>query len=150
FSCKSDRYRHEIIRDAIDLEDALVCRFVNANTDEKRIAFLSRFGLPTQAFPSEPRNFILGEQRLLRRLLERACSGDSGQAIKAANESLRHGHAGAGLTLSLDPQGRLVHTWESPMSFMHMEIAVAARIGARLGSCKRCHNLFLYGRGTKR
>jgi hypothetical protein len=38
----------------------------------------------------------------------------------------------------------------SLMDFMYMEIVTAADNGARLGSCKRCGSLFLYGKGTKR
>src|SRR6516225_5765787 len=66
FSYRSDRCKEEIIRKAVDLEDALVVRFINATDDEKRIAFLWRFGLPDVLFgidgsPSatEPRNFVL-------------------------------------------------------------------------------------------
>src|SRR5215472_11623893 len=56
FSCRSDRYKREIIREAVDLaDDPLVVRFVNAGDDDKRIAFLSRFGLP-EGFLLMPRD----------------------------------------------------------------------------------------------
>src|SRR5436190_2059674 len=67
FSCRSDRYE-PFIREAVDLEDALVVRFVNADDDDKRIDFLSRFGLPeglsftvrSIGFLAEPHNWVLG------------------------------------------------------------------------------------------
>jgi hypothetical protein len=155
FSYRSARYKQEIVRNAVDLEDPLVVRFINAIDDDKRIAFLSRFGLPENLIriagigPSgtEPRNLILGRQRILRRLLEDAGSGDATCAIKAANESLRH--AGAH-RLSLEPGGRMVSTTRNLMDFMYMEIAIVAANGARLATCKRCRDFFLTGALTKR
>jgi len=147
FSYQSRR-RERVIREAVDLEDALVIRFVNATDDNKRIAFLSRFGLPGGILPHwscEPRNWILGEQRVLRTLLDRAGSGDAAEAIKAANKSLRRTGR-----LSLEPGGRIVWTTESLMSFMYVETVIAAQNGARLASCKRCDDLFLTGALTKR
>src|SRR5215469_18014282 len=60
-SCRSDRFE-PFIREAINLEDALVVRFVNAEDDGKLIDFLRRFGLPeiipitvrAIGFPAEP------------------------------------------------------------------------------------------------
>lgn len=148
FSYQSRR-RERVIREAVDLEDALVIRFVNATDDNKRIAFLSRFGLPGGILPHwscEPRNWILGEQRVLRTLLDRAGSGDAAEANKAANKSLRRIRD----RLSLEPGGRMVWTTENLISFMYMEIVIAAQNGARLGSCQRCGDLFLTGTLTKR
>jgi len=68
-------------------------------------------------------------------------------ARKAANWALRRALPG---TVSLEAGGRMVWTMRSPMDFMYMEIVAAADNGARLGSCKRCGNVFLYGKGTKR
>jgi hypothetical protein len=153
FAYRSDPKHREIIRNAVDLEDALVCRFVNATDDDKRIAFMSRWGLPDDSVGfvgigiAEPRNIILGMQRELRRLLHEAGSGDPARAIKAANQSLRHAIP---KDLSLEPGGRWVWTTGILLAFMYMEIAVAADNGARLGSCKRCGAVFLYGKGTKR
>jgi hypothetical protein len=151
FACRSER-QSEIRRDAVDLGDALAVRFVNATDDDKRIAFLSRFGLPDHSFSfvgigiAEARNIILGRQRILRRLLQDAGSGDKARARKAANESLLF----AGARFSLDQQDRLVWTMQNLMDFMYMEVAVAAANGARLGSCKRCGDFFLYGKSTRR
>jgi hypothetical protein len=157
------RYRSErresVTRDAVDLEDALVVRFVNATDDDKRIAFLSRFSLPHEILLGsyEPRNFILGEQRELRALLDRAGSGDAVEAIEAANKCLRRAIKAANKCqrrtadrLSLEPGGRMVWTTNSLMSFMYMEIVIAAQNGVRLASCKRCSDLFLTGALTKR
>ena len=154
FCYRSDRCKEEMIRQAVDLEDALVVRFINANDDDKRIAFLSRFGLPDVllgirgigASFTEPRNFILGRQRILRGLLERACSGENAEAIKAANEALARVQ---GEQFSLDG-GRMVLTIRYLMSFMRVEIAIAAANSARLAACKRCRDLFLTGPLTKR
>ena len=46
FSYRSNRCQRES-RDVSGLEDTLVIRFINATDDNKRIAFLSRFGLPS-------------------------------------------------------------------------------------------------------
>ena len=153
FAYRSGRQEHTVIRETVDLEDALVCRFVNATDDDKRVTFLSRFGLPGDVLGfvgigiAEPRNIILGRQRVLRRLLQDAGSGDVARARKAANESLRHASPDS---MSLEPGGRMVWTMRSLMDFMYMEIVTAADNDARLGSCKRCGSLFLYGKGTKR
>ena len=149
FSYRSARYKQEIVRNAVDLEDPLVVRFLNATDDDKRIAFLMRFGLPgdiIQVASAEPRNFIIGEQKVLRALLDRAGSGDAAEANKAANKSLRRIRD----RLSLEPGGRMVWTTENLISFMYMEIVIAAQNGARLGSCQRCGDLFLTGTLTKR
>src|SRR5262245_51690584 len=147
FSYRSDRYQRETIRDMPGLEDALVVRFVNATDDKRRLAFLSRFGLPLHALRYEPYEFVLGEQRILRSLLDRAGSGDSGIAIKAANESLR-GAASFGLSLQSD--GRMVFTTEIPITFMHVEVAMVAASGARVATCECCGDLFLTGASTAR
>jgi hypothetical protein len=153
FAHRSERQERTIIRHRVDLEDPLVVRFVNATDDDKLVKFLSRFGLPDPLLSAvkigiaEPRNVILGRQKVLRRLLEDAGSGDPARARKAANESLRFG--GAQIS-SLEPDGRMVSTARCLMDFMYMEIAIAAANGARLGSCKRCCDVFLYGRATKR
>jgi hypothetical protein len=150
FCCRSERYHREVVREAIDLADPLVVRFINATDDTKRLAFISRFGFPRQLFPDslmEPHNFILDEQRVLRRLLAQAGGGDAARATKAANESLvRAGGDG----FSLQPDGRMVLTVTSPTAFMRMEIAMVAQNGARLTTCKRCGNVFLTGKLTKR
>jgi hypothetical protein len=144
--------QHATIRDAVDLENALVVRFVNATDDDKRIDFLKQFGLPEHLIRyagiggGEPRNIVLGRQRVLRRLLQEAGSGDADRASKAANEALRH----TGPDRRSLEGGRLVWTAQEVMSFMYMEVAFAAANGARLGSCKRCDRVFLYGKGTKR
>jgi|SRR6516162_787857 hypothetical protein len=148
FSYRSER-RESFMREAVDLEDPLVVRFLNATDDDKRIAFLMRFGLPgdiIQVASAEPRNFIIGEQKVLRALLDRAGSGDAAEANKAANKSLRRIRD----RLSLEPGGRMVWTTENLISFMYMEIVIAAQNGARLGSCQRCGDLFLTGTLTKR
>jgi putative ABC transport system substrate-binding protein len=44
----------------------------------------------------------------------------------------------------------MILTTDSLLSFMHMEVAVAAANGARLTSCKRCGDVFLTGKLTKR
>jgi hypothetical protein len=141
------------IRDAVDLEDALAVRFVNATDDDKLIDFFKRFGLPEHLVRyakiggGEPRNIVLGRQRVLRHLLQDAGGGDAARAVKAANDALRHARSDR---LSLEPGGRMVRTTQSLMDFMYMEVAETAANGARLASCKRCGNVFLYGRGTKR
>jgi hypothetical protein len=151
--CSNRKEQRAIIRDAVDLEDALVVRFVNATDNIKLIRFLSLFGLPEHLFiyvgigGGEPRNMVLGRQKVLRRLLEDAGSGDAARALKAGNTSLhrvRRDHP------SLEPGGRMVRTTQNLMDFMYMEVAAAAAIGARLASCKRCGDLFLTGTLTKR
>ena len=154
FSYRSDRFRREI-RDVSGLEDTLVVRFVNATDDVKRVAFLTRFGLPFSHFGirdvserrlTEPHEFILGEQRELRRLLNRACSGDADTAMKAANEALY----AVSVSLSMAPDGRMLLIASKPMDFMHMEIATVAASGARLATCERCSDVFLTGPLTTR
>jgi hypothetical protein len=154
FSYRSVRLVREI-RDVSSLEDTLVVRFVNATDDEKRIAFLSRFGLPSSSFgigsvsgnkPTEPREFIVGEQKHLRHLLDRAGGGDVATAMKAANESLY----AVSVQPSMMSDGRIVLLASAPMDFMHMEIAVVAASGARLGTCESCSDVFLTGPLTTR
>jgi hypothetical protein len=149
FSYRSDRCRRET-RDVSGLEDTLVIRFVNATDNDKRTAFLTRFGLPFSDFGirnvserrrTEPLEFILGEQRELRRLLERAGSGEAPTAMKAANESLY----AVGVSLSMAPDGRMVLVASKPMDFMYMEIAIVAASGARLAACESCSDVFLTG-----
>jgi hypothetical protein len=147
FCCRSERYQREVVREALDLADPLVVRFINATDDAKRLAFVSRFGPPSQLFADEAHTFILGEQRVLRRLLEQAGSGDAARTIKAANESL--GRAGGGDCFSLE-DGRMVFTVTNPLAFMFMEIAVVAANGARLATCQACGDVFLTGKLTKR
>jgi hypothetical protein len=155
FSYRSAR-KDEFAQDAIDLENALVVRFVNATDDAKRITFLSRFGLPGDVLAeegfvgigiAEPRNIVLGRQRVLRRLLQDAGSSDTARATKAANEALRHGRPDS---MSLELGGRRVWTMRCLMDFMYAEIVATVENEARLGSCKRCGCLFLYGKGTGR
>jgi hypothetical protein len=155
FSFRSDRSERTTIRDISGLEDTLVCRFVNATDDDRRVNFLSRFGLPfseigikpvSEHGPSEPYEFILGEQKVLRGLLGRVGGGDSEIAIKAAKESLSKAHP---LSLSLS-DASLVLIAESPMSFMHIEIAMVAASGARLATCETCGDVFLIGPLTAR
>jgi hypothetical protein len=149
FICRSDRYRREIIRETIDLmDDPLVLRFVNAGDDDKLTVFLSRFGLPGGFIigaprPAEPRNFVLGRQRELRRLLLDAGSGDVATATKAANRALRLSGRG---DLSLRPDGRMALTVETLVDFMSIEVAMVAAYGTRVRSCERCGKLLLYGR----
>src|SRR5262245_29767568 len=147
FSCRSDRYERTTIRDMSGLADTLVVRFVNAADDDRRIAFVSRFGLPLSAFPSEPYEWILGEQKVLRRLLDHAGRGDPETAIKAANQSLSQAQL---LSLSLQSDGRMVLNADSPMTFMHLEIALVATSGARLTTCENCGDVFLTGSLTAR
>ena len=147
FCCRSERYRTEIVRQAIDLADPLVVRFVNATDDTKRIAFLERFGLPLQMHPYEAHTFVLGEQREARRLLEQAGSGDATSAIKAANAALKRAHGADRFSLE---HGRTVLTVTDPMSFMFQEIAMVAANGAQLATCERCGDVFLTGKLTKR
>jgi hypothetical protein len=154
FSYRSDRYG-PFIREAVNLEDTLVVRFVNAADDHKRVDFLSRFGLPEGlsltvraiGFPAEPLNWVLGAQRELRHLLRDAGSGDASRAAKAARRSL---HLAGDSRFSLRSDGRVAVTVRSLISFMRLEIAMVAENGARIASCKRCGNFFLYGKGTKR
>lgn len=151
--CTDRMQQDAIIRDAVDLEDALVVRFFNATDDLKLMAFLSQFGLPEHYFKyvgiggGEPRNIVLGRQRVLRRLLEDAGSGDAARALKAGNTSL---HRVGRDRPSLEPGGRIVRTTQNLMDFMYMEVAAAAAIGAHLTSCKRCGDLFLTGTLTNR
>jgi hypothetical protein len=153
FSCRSDRFE-PFIREAINLEDTLVVRFVNADDDDKLIDFLTRFGLPefliTPAaigFPAEPHNWVLGAQRELRRLLQDAGGGDAVRAHKAAKRSL---YLANDNRFSLRSDGRVAVTVGNLISFMRLEIAMVVENGARVTSCKRCGHLFLYGKGTKR
>jgi len=153
FVDRSDREERRLVRDAVDLGDALVVRFVNAITDAKRIDFLSAFGMPIVFMKhrdvgpglAEPRNVVLGQQRALRRLLREAGSGNAARANKAANEALRL--VGPDRR-SLEPDGRFVWIVGEPLSFMHLEIACAAQTGARIGACQRCGVVFLHGQGT--
>ena len=135
--CCSERYRTEVVRETIDLADPLVVRFINADDDTKRLAFVERFGLPLQMGPDEAHTFVLGEQRVLRRLLEQAGSGDEVNATQAANAALRRAHGGDRFSL-LEPGGPMVLTVSDPMSFMFHETAMAATNGARLATCERC------------
>jgi hypothetical protein len=153
FAYCSER-QEAVTRNAVDLGDPLVVRFVNATDDDKRITFLSRFGLPGPALDfagigiAEPRNVILGRQRVLRQLLQDAGSGDATRAFKGANESLRFVRFDT--RLSLAPDGHMVQSTGELMSFMYMEIALAAKHGAYLASCKRCSDVFLIGKLTRR
>jgi hypothetical protein len=146
FCCRSERYHSEVVREATDLADPLVVRFINATDDTKRLAFVSRLGFPLQLFAYESHNFVLGEQRTLRRLLEQAGSGDATSAIKAANAALK---GAGGDRFSLE-DGRMVLTVTNPMAFMFQEVAMVAANGARLATCERCGDVFLTGKLTKR
>jgi len=102
-----------------------------------------------QGRPGTPREYVLGAQRELRRLLVDA--GSSDVAINAANQALRFGRQlGGSSDLSLRPDGRMALTVQTLLAFMCIEIAMVAAYGACVGSCKRCGNFFLYGRATKR
>jgi hypothetical protein len=180
FFWRSDRHER-VVQEAVDLENPLVVRFVNADDDQKRIKFLSTFGLPEGfllvvpdgteklvarflslsalpeefllgapdvGLPAEPRDFVLGAQRELRRLLEDAGSGDAARTKKAESRSLRL-VSGDG-DLSRLPSGRMALTVRTLIAFMRLEIAMVVENGARIASCKRCGDLFLYGKGTKR
>jgi len=178
FSWRSDR-SDRVEQEAVDLENPLVIRFVNANDDDRRITFLSTFGLPEGfllgvpgtkkriitrflsssalpeefllgapgvGLPAEPRDFILGEQRELRRLLEDAGSGDAARMDKAASRALRSVRDSGPSRL----HGRTALTAQTLTDFMRFEINAVVENGARLARCKRCDNFFLYGKGTKR
>jgi hypothetical protein len=96
--------------------------------------------------PTEPQEFILGRQKELRRLLDRAGSGDAATAIKAANESLY----AVSVRPSMAPDGRMVLVANDLMHFMHMEIAMIAASGAHLATCENCGDVFLTGPLTTR
>jgi hypothetical protein len=144
FAHRSDRCE-PFIREAVNLEDTLVVRFVNADDDNKRIDFISRFGLPEAC--RVPCDWVLDAQQQLRDLLCDAGSGDVGRAVNAAKVSL---HLASDNRFSLRSDGRVAVTVGSLMSFMRLETAMVVENDARVASCKRCGDLFLYGHGTKR
>jgi hypothetical protein len=155
FCYRSDRSDRTTIRDVSGLEDTLVVRFVNATDDDKRVAFLSRFGFPISRFGvrlvreyglTEPYEWILGEQKELRGLLNRAGGDDPEIATKAANAAL---HDAGELELSLSG-GHMVLIVRSPMTFMQIEVAMVAANGARLTTCETCGDVFLIGPLTAR
>jgi hypothetical protein len=179
FFWRSDHYE-PVIQEAVDLENPLVVRFVNADDDDKRIKFLSRFGLPEGfllsapgskraqvcgrffsaidlpegfllggpgvSLPFESRDFILGEQRELRHLLEDAGSGDVARMDKAASRALRFV---GGDSEPSRRYGRTAFTVRTLSAFMYFEINAVVENGARVARCKWCDNFFLYGKGTK-
>jgi hypothetical protein len=174
FFWRSDQHER-VVQEAVDLENPLVVRFVNADDDDKRIDFLSRFGLPEgfllgyktkrvarflsasalpEGFrlrsptgpPAESRDFILGEQRELRHLLEDAGSGDATRMDKAASRALRFI---GGDSEPSRRRGRTAFTVRTLSAFMRFEINAVVENGARVARCKRCDNFFLYGKGTK-
>jgi hypothetical protein len=158
FSWRSDRHERAVIRSAVDLANPLVVRFVNADDDEKRVDFLSLNGLSDAGVmpavladagrEAEPRNFVLGAQRELRRLLLDAGSGDATRAAKAAKRSLHT--VGVGDRFSVQSDGRVALTVMSLVNFMRIEIATVQENGARAALCKRCGDVFLYGKATNR
>jgi hypothetical protein len=158
----------------------LVTRFLNAKNDDKCIQFLSTFGLPdgcllgapgtktkTRArfsaldalpegwvlgapdigLPAEPQNFVQAMQREMRRLLQDASSSDAVRMGRAAQRALRLACRDG------DPSpvgGRVVLIVPTLIAFMHFEVYMMIENGAHFASCKRCGDLFLYGKGTKR
>src|SRR5947208_14583952 len=68
--------REPVKREFQKLDDPLVVRFVNANTEDKRVVFLGRFGLPFAPDGSEPRGHIIARQMSMRRLLAAAGRAD--------------------------------------------------------------------------
>ena len=125
---------------------------MNARDDDKRIDFLSCFGLPLATkfifspYPSTSRLIIEGGQKQLRRILTRAGSGDAARAADAANEAL----ASAGNSRLSQNAGRMVATLQNVFGFMCVEVALAAMNGDRLASCKWCRDVFLIGPRTNR
>jgi hypothetical protein len=153
FSWRSNRHKR-VVREAVDLADPLVVRFVNADDDDERVKFISLFGLPMgvlhgpsdTGLPAEPREFVLGEQRELRRLLQDAGSGDLVRADRAASRALYPVRVDMRLSRS---HGRTAFTVQTLTAFMRMEIAAIVENGAYVGSCKCCGDFFVYGKGTR-
>jgi hypothetical protein len=177
FSWRSDRHA-PVVRQATDLRDPLVTGFLNASNGDKLVKFLSAFGLPNGfllsisrgskkhfrsfslealpkglvlgasgvGFPAEPQNFVRAMQRGLRHLLEDAASGNAARKDKAAQRALHFVSESSASAVD----GRLALTAPTLIAFMHFEVYMTVENGAYIGRCKRCGDLFLYGKGTKR
>src|SRR5262249_29239044 len=143
--CRSDR-RAPLVREFSNLENPIVIRFVNATDEAKLFHFLKMWGLPS----SEPERYdprreilpnmeiradILAKQRKLRHLLESAASGDLTK-MTVSN-----------LTFMVRSKGIL--SADNLLSFMEMEIAMAALNGIRIGRCEYCGDVFLTGKLTE-
>jgi ribosomal protein L24E len=147
FRYRSNR-RQPLVREFANLENPIVVKFINASTEEKRIQFLKLFGLPApRPDGSEPRQHILNRQRILRRLLAKAGSGDAGKAIETANNAL----ASFKVRPMLENSGgkpRLILSADDLLTFMYLEAALVAASGARFAECQYCGDVFLTGKAT--
>ena len=146
--------RQPLVRDFSNLENPIVIRFINADTEEKLFAFLKVFGLPSpkperykeSQANVETRAHIVEGQRIFRRLLEMAGSGEVTKAAKAVN------------TLSITARPMVENSRGKPrpilsadklLSFMQMEVWMVAVSGARIGRCEYCGDVFLTGKLTE-
>jgi hypothetical protein len=131
-----------------NLEHTVVVAFVNARTDEERVAFLSRFGL-TVPKAEIKRSDVLTSQRQLRGLLAIAGGEDKAAAIEAVTGAVGS-HGSFNLQPALDLAGergapRMMLQIPTLLGLMLMETAMAASNDAKFAACAHCEAVFLTG-----
>jgi hypothetical protein len=137
--------RIEVRVDEIDLETPLALRFFNASERDERLSFIGRFGMldadPEKAVPHVDRY-----HRDFRRRTEAAFSSSPASKSKEINHLLTNTRCEPSFDFRDDQQkGRLLLTAKSLISYMCIEVAVAAANGAGFVRCENCDNAFFTG-----
>jgi hypothetical protein len=168
------------VRQATDVVDPLVIRFLNANNDDKRIKFLSTFGSPngfllSVSRPKKPvsisrffsadhllKGWVLGARgiglpaeprtfvRTMQRRLRPLLEDAASGSAARKDQAARQALQFVRDSDGSAVDGRVALTARTLVAFMAFEIYMVAENGAYIRRCKRCCDLFLYGTGTGR
>lgn len=157
---RSDRFA-AVSYEVTNLEDALCVRLVNADSAEKLVSFVTRFGVP-DGFPkmlpdgrdnreSVPLRILEGIRLDLWELLSTASIDDPMARISTANKLLKFSAIRPSLEyFETDGKHRLFFRPDSLADFMAIESAVALDVGATMTRCAHCSTAFLVGPLTGR
>jgi hypothetical protein len=165
FRFRTDR-REPLRLEIENLENPVVVEFVNAREDADRIDFFTRFGelVPDMPWSGDylQHSRVLRVQQKFREYLIRVC-GSSVDALTAINEPTLKPSPGKRskefqlphLAAKFDLGGeggtvRMLLQCDYLITFMRMEMAMAAMQGAKLGTCEHCGDVFLTGPLTGR
>jgi hypothetical protein len=131
--------------------------FINADTDEKLLAFVSEFGMVGTVELDHKESAIEGPreyQAAFKRLFDHAGQGEQLQAIEVFN-SISASAKGTALKPSLSlPYGQatpiMTFTPKTPYGYMLMEASMAISNATELRTCQHCGTAFFAGALTSK
>jgi hypothetical protein len=145
FKCRTER-RGPRRREIESLEDPIVVAFMNADDDDSRAEFLSKYGL---LVPGDEisHSEVLRSQDSFAQLLARIHHRKPAAAVLAVNDAIA-AHSSFNLRPTLKVVGKtpqMALGCRTLTAFMLMEVALIASHGVRTTRCQHCHSMFLTG-----